>query len=128
MEMKVADPRRIYMGDVIKWRLPGAMPELQRKHRGFVTAKHVAKYFGFPVGSTQIGIRKAARAGRVKQVRVPGWRDWIILSPNQPMPDARTLPLNQTQTGVLIELRHLAVNGRIGVSRQQLSLLMGRNA
>lgn len=126
MELKTASPRRVFMTDVVKWRLAGALPELQRRHRDYVTAKLVADHFGFPLDSTRIGIRKAIDAGKVKAARVPHRKEWIILLPDQEVPHVSRLPISKAHMDVLIDLKRMAVDGKVALSNNELGHRMGR--
>lgn len=125
MELKTANPRRVFMTDVVKWRLAGALPDLQRRTRNYVTAKTVAEHFGFPLDTTRIGIRKAIEAGKVRTERVRGRHEWLVLLPGQSIP--RELPLSKNHSDILMELRRIAVEGAVTMSNNELSRILGRS-
>lgn len=124
--LDAAQPRRAFMVDVIRWRLPKELPELQRRYPHGVTAKHVAEHFGYPMPTVQVGIQRLVAAGKLRRHKMPRQVITILLRPGDPVPTERSLTARQR--AVLDGLIRLSTDGRLEMSQSKLALHLGMDA
>jgi DNA-binding MarR family transcriptional regulator len=126
-DLLLADnPRRSYMLDVIRFKLPKVLVDLQQKHPHGVTAKHVADHFGYPIETTQAAIKRLTDAGKIRRHKRPRERAAVLLLPGQePAPERRTPP---AQMKLLHDLIRISDRGTLEKSISRISLEIGTNA
>lgn len=117
-----AQPRTVFMQDVVRWRLAKDLPELMAKYPNGVTAEHVSEKYGFPKGSVLISIKKMERAGKIQYLTRRHTHEKIVLPIGAPVPP---LGMTKTRQRVYDALIEMAKNGEVRGSHKTIALKVG---
>ena len=133
-EVLSGGPRTVFMQDIVRWRLPKALPEMLKEYPTGVRTQHVMKRFGSSKATTALIMRRLADEGKIQWVRRRGDTYCIALPLGAPIPDGE---LTEKQMWVLKQMKARAIDGLfsaslfsfgrdIGVNPNSLHYIFGR--